>query len=207
MTLQKYRSSLEQKKGQRNQVAQDITELKEEIDSLKRELRNNEEAQVILQSVAKKTQKQLEFHISEIVTLALESVFDNPYEFEIEFMEKNNRTVAELYFKRNGERMDPISSTGIGAVDVASFALRIALWNLKTPKSRNVLILDECFKHLKGYEENVKVIQMIKMLSRKLGLQIIMIHDERVPLSEIEKGADKVFKISIKKGISQCQVL
>ncbi|MCK9282356.1 MAG: hypothetical protein M0P71_17200 [Melioribacteraceae bacterium] len=199
MNIQSYRNSLEQQKGQRNQVFQDVSALKEEIQQLNRDYKNTEEAQVIIQTVAKKTQQQIEFRISEIVTMALESVFDDPYKFHIEINERNSGTVADLYFSRNGNRTD---ETGVGVVDVAGFALRIALWNIKNPKSRNVLILDEAFKHLKGREENERVIQMIKLLSEKLKLQIIMIHDERVPLEEIEKGADKIFEVSIRKGKS-----
>lgn len=199
MNTQTYRNNLEQLKGQRNQVFQDVSDLKEEIQQLNRDYKNTEEAQIIIQTVAKKTQQQLEFRISEIVTMALDSVFDNPYEFHVEILERNNGTVADLYFSRAGERTE---NTGVGVIDVAGFALRIALWNIKNPKTRNVLILDEAFKHLKGREENERVIQMIKLLSDKLELQIIMIHDERVPLEEIEKGADKIFEVSIRKGKS-----
>ena len=141
----------------------------------------------------------MEYHISDIVSLAIESVFNDPYEFKIEFVEKRGKTECEIWFIKNGEKLDPKTASGGGAVDVASFALRLALWNLKKPKSRNTLILDEPFKHLKGFEENVKVIQTIKLLSEKLGLQIIMVHDERVPIEEIKKGADKIFEVSIKK--------
>lgn len=199
MNIQTYRNNLEQMKGQRNQVFQDVSTLKEEIQQLNRDYKNTEEAQIIIQTVAKKTQQQLEFRISEIVTMALDSVFDNPYKFHVEILERNSGTVADLYFSRNDNRTD---ETGVGVIDVAGFALRIALWNIKNPKTRNVLILDEAFKHLKGREENERVIQMIKLLSEKLKLQIIMIHDERVPLEEIEKGADKIFEVSIKKGRS-----
>jgi hypothetical protein len=35
----------------------------------------------------------------------------------------------------------------------------------------------------------------------------LMVHDERVPFEEIEKGADRVFKVSIKNGVSKITVL
>lgn len=203
MNLQQHRNKVEQIKGQRKQIERDLSSLNSSLKSLKRDIINTEQAQVILQTVAKQTQQELEYHISELVTLALESVFEDPYEFKIEFVEKRGKTEAELWFVKDEEKLDPKISSGGGVIDVCSFALRIALWNLKKPKSRNTLILDEPFKHLKGFEENVKVIQMIKLLSEKLGLQIIMVHDERVPIEEIQKGADKIFEVSIKKGVSK----
>jgi ABC-type proline/glycine betaine transport system ATPase subunit len=90
---------------------------------------------------------------------------------------------------------------------VAGFALRLASWSMENPHSRNTLIMDEPFKHLKGFDENVRVIAMVKELSKKLNLQIIMVHDERVPFEEIEKGADKIFHTTIRHGISKVEVL
>jgi len=63
-------------------------------------------------------------------------------------------------------------------------------------------VLDEPAQNIKGDEANIKFIQMVKAVSERLGLQIIMVSDERVPLEDIEKGADKVFKVSIKNGKS-----
>jgi ABC-type sulfate/molybdate transport systems ATPase subunit len=87
-------------------------------------------------------------------------------------------------------------------VDVAAFALRIACWSMQNPHSRPVLILDEPFKHLKGIEQNKKVLRMIRKISKRLKLQIIMISDERIPREDIIENADRVFEVSIKNGIS-----
>jgi len=47
---------------------------------------------------------------------------------------------------------------------------------------------------------------MVKALSKQLGLQVIMVSDERVPIEEIEKGADKIFKVVMKNDVSQIGV-
>lgn len=202
--LQEHRNKIEQLKGQKKQLQKDLFVFEKQNKILKKDLINTEQAQIILQTVARQTQQQLEFHISEMVTLALSSVFKDNYEFKIEFIEKRGKTEAELWFLKEGKKINPRMDGG-GIIDIAAFALRLSLWKLLKTKTRNTFFLDEPFKHLKGLEENKKVIQMIKMLSDKLNLQIIMVHDERVSFEEIKKGADKIFTIKIKKGVSEVQ--
>jgi hypothetical protein len=149
------------------------------------------------------TQQQLQYHISDITSLALESVFDDPYELAVEFVQRRNKTECDLYFVRKGNRVDPLTASGVGAVDVACFALRVASWSMNTPHSRPVLLLDEPFKHLKGQEENLRVLDMIKEISKKLQLQIIMISDERIDREATIAATDRLFEVKIRKGISK----
>jgi len=207
MNLKDIRTKFNKLQGAKSKVERDIEKTTVELNEENRNLRYHQQAKEIVRQVGLKTQQQLEWHISNLVSLALESVFDDPYEFEAQFVERRNKTECDLFFKRNEHYMKPVNSSGIGAVDVAGFALRIASWSMENPRTRPVLILDEPFKHLKGFNENVKVISMVKELSKKLNLQVIMVHDERVPLEEIEKGADKVFEVTMKKGISKIKEL
>jgi len=207
MSIYEFRQKLERRKGQRNQIHNNLKSIRKKIKELKEEIIISEKAQVIIQIVAKETQEELEYRLSELVSLCLKSVFPNPYEFIVDFKIRRGKTECDLLFKRNRQLMKPVDASGIGTVDVAAFGLRIAAWSLSKPRTRNVLILDEPFKHLKGIESNKKVIQMVKTLSEQLELQIIMISDERIPIEEIEKGADRIFEISInKKGVSKVEV-
>jgi len=191
------RHCLEQRRGKQQQLQQAVSELKEQIKELKGSLRRHERAREIIREVGLATQQQLQFHISEITSLALEAVFTNPYSLVAEFVQRRNKTECDLFFERNGEKIDPLTASGGGAVDVASFALRVASWSMSSPHSRNVLLLDEPFKHL-STELLPKAGEMIKQISEKLGLQIIMVtHSE-----ELADTADKIFKVSIKKGVS-----
>ena len=201
--IQLYRNTLEQQKGQKSQIEHTIADLEQEIKDKRKDLRRHEEASEIIKEVGLKTQQQLQFHISNITSLALESVFDNPYELQVEFIQRRNKTECDLSFVRDGNKAKPMESSGFGAVDVASFALRIASWSMQRPRSRNTLLLDEPFKHLKGEDANLRLLDMINEISKKLGLQIIMISDERVEREEIYERADRVFGVSIRKGISQ----
>jgi DNA repair exonuclease SbcCD ATPase subunit len=146
------------------------------------------------------TQQTLQVNISDITSLALEAVFPDPYELKVEFLQRRNKTECDLYFVRDGNRVDPLTASGVGAVDVAAFALRIASWSMMQPHTRNTIILDEPFRFLsENYQEQAA--QMLKQISIKLGIQMIIVtHNETLASS-----ADKVFNVSIRKGISKVQ--
>jgi DNA repair exonuclease SbcCD ATPase subunit len=201
--IQSIRNRLEQQKGQRTQIERSINTTKRELRELQQSFRRHEQAREIIRKVGLQTQQQLEYHISDVATMALSAVFDNPYELVVEFVQRRNKTECDLYFRRDGARVDPLGASGGGAVDVAAFALRVASWSMQRPRSRNVLTLDEPFKHLKGIEQNRRVLEMIQQISHKLNIQILMISDERIPREDIITAADRVFETRIHKGITR----
>ena len=207
MDLKSLRTQLQKLQGSRVTIEQYIDETRTRLQQQKRNLRYHTQAREIVREVGRKTQEQLRFHISDITSLALVSIFDDPYELTVDFTERRNQTECDLWFERNGYRIRPLEAAGLGSVDVAGFALRVASWSMKRPRTRNVLLMDEPFKHLKGLEENLRVIQMVKELSKHMGLQVIMVHDERVPFEEIERGADRVFRTSQYKGKTKIETL
>ena len=196
--LLKLRQAIERKKGQRDKVISLLSVCKSEIKRLKQEIGFSEQAQAIIQKVAQETQKQLEWHISEIVTLALASTFDNPYTFRAEFIQRRGKTECDLFFERGGFRVNPVAETGGGAVDVAAFALRVAMWSLAKSRWRNTLIFDEPFKNIndKTRKTHERVAEMVKVLSRQLNLQFIII----TMIPELEEIADRVFEFSLIRG-------
>jgi DNA repair exonuclease SbcCD ATPase subunit len=206
MDLQTIRQKLEQRKGQKQQLLKNKQRVKQKQKAAKQSLRRCEKAREILKEVAIQTQQQLQYHISNITTTALEAVFDDPYQLEVEFVERRNKTECDIYFTRDDSRVDPLQASGYGAVDVASFALRVASWSMENPRSRPTLILDEPFKHLKGEEANRRVLQMVKEVCDKLGLQIIMVSDERVSREATIEATDRLFDVSIKNGKSKIKV-
>jgi len=206
-SLQELRSKLERKKGQRIQIEKSIKEISFLIREKEKDLRRHEQAREVIREVGLKTQQQLQYHISDLTSLALETVFDDPYQLEVEFVERRNKTECDIYFNRNENRVDPINASGGGAVDVASFALRVASWSMMIPSLRNLLILDEPFKHLRGEKENERVLQMIKIMADKLHLQIIMIGDIKVSKDTMARYADKLFEVSISKQITKIKEL
>lgn len=173
----------------------------------RRALRRHEQAREVIRTVGMETMQQLQYHIGDITSLALEAVFDNPYTLSVEFIQRRNKTECDLTFERGGNKIKPVDASGLGAVDVAAFALRIASWSMMRPRTRNTIILDEPFKHLKGAEANLRVLEMLNEVSRKLGIQFICVSDERIPREDIIANADRVFEATIHKGRTKIEQL
>lgn len=198
--IQTIRNRLEQKKGSRIRTEKIILDLKDRIRETDQGIQQHERAREIIREVGLKTQEQLQYHISDITSMALEAVFDNPYELVVEFVQRRNKTECDLIFERDGSRVDPKGASGVGAIDIASFALRIASWSMQSPKKRNVIILDEPFRYLStNYQERAS--QMLTELSQQLNLQFIIITHE----DELAEHADKVFNVRLRKGVSHVE--
>jgi DNA repair exonuclease SbcCD ATPase subunit len=198
--LQQLRNYVEQQKGSRALVQASIRDLKSRLKETRKDLRRHEEAREIIREVGLKTQQQLQYHISEITSLALGAVYDDPYQLVAEFVQRRNKTECDLLFERGGERMDPLAASGGGAVNIAAFALRVASWSMLHPRSNNVLVLDEPFGNV-SVDLLPRVSEMVQQISSKLGLQIIMVtHAE-----ELIENADRTFRVIIKKGVSQVE--
>lgn len=198
MNVQTLRNKLEQAKGAKAQVETSLTNLQVQLKEKGRSLRQHEQAKEIIRTVGLQTQQSLQISISDITSLALEAVFPDPYELKVEFVQRRNKTECDLYFVRDGNKIDPLTASGVGAVDVAAFALRIASWSMSTPHSNNVIILDEPFRFLsENYQELAG--NMLKEISQKLHIQFLIISHN----STLASCADKTFNVSIKKGVSK----
>lgn len=198
MNLNELKSKLDERKGERNQILNTIERFTLDNKKNSKSLVRHEQAREIIRTVGLHTQKQLQFHISDITSLALDSVFHDPYELVLEFIQRRNKTECDISFKRDGHKVDPKSASGGGAVDIATFALRIASWSMRIPRSRNVIILDEPMRFLSAeYREPASL--MLKEISNKLGIQFIIITHDPV----LATYADKGFKVINKNGISK----
>lgn len=201
MGIVEIRNKLEKLKGARENVRAQLKETRNQIMVLDEELEEMEQAREIIRIVGLETQQQLQYHISDITSLALDAVFEDPYQLKVDFVQRRNKTECDLLFLRNEKEIDPLESSGYGAVDIAAFALRVASWSMKNPQSRPVIILDEPMRFL-SQDRQPYASRMIVELSQKLGLQFIIVTHEEV-LSEY---ADRVFGVSIKNKKSKISI-
>src|SRR3972149_3117387 len=173
------------------QLTLNSLEIKEkEYNELKEQNENLKKARLLVAEAGKCTQSYLKSYIEEMTTTALQAVFEEDYQFIIDFDIKRNKVEAKISLKLRGEETDPKDSCGGGVLDVASFALRVVLWSIENPKSTSTLILDEPMRFLHGKTENA--MKMIKDLSKKLNIQFIIV--SQIP--EIAEQADKVFFVT-----------
>jgi len=183
--------------GKKEQVEQDILVLQTTLKSNRKQVKNLEQAHEIVKLVGGETQQQLHYHISDITSLALESVFENPYKLILDFVERRGKVECDLLFERDGNIMKPLKSSGFGQSDITSLALRIACWSMKSPRTRPTIIIDEPFRNLsKKYHEPAS--QMVKEISDKLGIQFII--STHTPA--LAAYADKQFDVKLIKGVS-----
>lgn len=219
MNLQNLRYKLEQKKGKANQIKSDLKSATNNCKSIEKEISVSEKAQSIIQAIAKSTQSELEYRITEPVSLALASVYDDPYKMIARF-EITGRGTTECYlgFERNGNVIKPVDAyggaSGGGPIDIASFSLRIGSLSLAQPRPRPILITDEPFKwidkeKIRGSEMTTMHLagQMLKDITRPppdgLGFQVIMI----THIKELISAADQVIEVSKdKNGVSSIEV-
>ena len=79
-----------------------------------------------------------------------------------------------------------MTESGGGAIDVASFALRVACLMLSRSQPRKILILDEPFKMISRDHNRQRVRELIETLSKEMGIQIILItHDPELTIGKV----------------------
>lgn len=186
--IEELRARLNRDTAVQKSQEEELENLRDKLAEARQLTQDAEEAREILTAVGIATQSNLQAKIAHLVTLALASVFPDPYEFVVNFVHRRNNTEVDLLFRKKGEDMEPMASSGGGAIDIASFALRIAFWSLN--KTRPVMILDEPFRNLSA-DLQPKASALLKTLSKELGLQFIVVsHQEG-----INEEADRQFLI------------
>lgn len=184
----KYNQRLQKLKIRKDLLQKDIDKIQEKLYSIDQEKTYAQEAKAILQVAAKQTQRNIEIHFSDLITKALHIVFDSPYTFVPEFVERRNKTECDFWLVKDDNKLKPKFTVGGGVLDIVSFALRLSYWKLE--KSSPVLILDEPFKNL---SRNLlpKAVQMLKYLSETFKIQMIIVSHS----PEIIDIGDAVFEI------------
>ena len=191
MDINRVKQLFLQSKGMKKQIENNLIQNKTTLDNLNNRIKLLEQAQAFLQKVAQDTQSQLKFQIEDIVNLALETCFPNEYEFQLQFNIARGKTDAELVFlsQKTGRPIDPMNASGGGVVDLTAFALRIASYALEQGVD-NVIILDEPFRFI-SRDLQARAGEILKSLSTKLGLQIVMV----THIGQMIDVADKVFEV------------
>jgi len=200
--IKEYQNILLKNKGKNESLLERKSNIDDRLSELSKTMIAIEEAQIFIQAIAKATQEQLKFNLVEIIQLCLDAVFPNKYKFDIAFEIKNSRTCARLIYRTiDGKyERDPLRQNGGGICDLTSFALRIALWSIG--KTDNVIILDEPLKNLQPVELNKLGFEVIRSLSKKLGLQFIIVNNS-IGSENLLEVSDKIFEVFMKDGISK----
>lgn len=168
-----------------------IADYEQSLSVAKLELTELTRAGIILRETAKGTQKRFKEYIERLVTLALQAVLHR-YRFKLKFRDKRGKPICELRIMDGGHVLDPKDDVGFGAIDVCAYVLIIAMLTLTHPRLRPVIILDDPMRNIGVKDDARRAARMIKMLSRKVGVQVIIAtHNENF----IEAG-DRVWEFT-----------
>jgi DNA repair exonuclease SbcCD ATPase subunit len=193
--LQDLRQTLTRKQGEQNRIQRQLEEVQIAATDIQKELEFTQAAKAIIQKVAKATQQQLEYYISELVTLGFASVFPRPYEFGVTFEEKRGKTECRMRFLRDGKEVNPLYGSGGGPLDIAAATMRFTIYSLN--KTHPIIGFDEPFRFL-SKDLHQSAGEMLKEVSEKLNLQILITtHSE-----DLADQADKKIEFGIQNGMT-----
>ncbi len=184
------RNTLNKKLDRLDYLGDEISELKEQLTDTENLLEDTEKALIIMQQAAKISQAHLAGHLSLIVTQAIQTVLNKPYEFVCEFVERRGSTEADLYLTKGGEKFDILGGTGGGLADVISFSLKIAYLLLSNVD--RVLIIDEVSRHINSPMQRENFARVLKKLSREFEIQLIL----NTTIPELLQVADKIITLT-----------
>lgn len=187
-------NNLQKLKGTRDRIKAELKKCHRQLQELEDDVIAHEQAREVVTAVGLETQRQLQYHISDITSMALEAVFgNNAYELKVDFVQRRGKAECDLSFVREGKEIEPLEASGYGAVDVAAFALRIASWSMQTPQNRAVMLMDEPMRNLDARRLELAS-NMQKKISEKLGIQFVIVTHEPA----LTEQADLTLKTEMK---------
>lgn len=200
-TLERIRTQYEQWRGRQQEARNNLQKLQDAHKSLSQKAGHLEQARATVQEVARQTQSELEYRLNELVSLCLQSVFDDPMQLAVRFVNRRGRTECDigLLDKHTGELDNPLDDCGHGVSDIAAFGLRLATRSL-IPNNRPLLILDEPFRNLNDptRRSHQRMAQMMREIVDRLGLQVVMV----TLTPEFMDVADTIFDVKRENGVS-----
>lgn len=175
-----------------------MSDLSESIDSLGMTellIKDNLEQRDIARKAAGLVQDNLAAKLSGIVTKALSTVFEEPIEFVVQFVERRGVSECDLNLKIGEDYYDILNEQGGGIADVCSMCLQMA-FIMMSPVQRT-LIIDEPARHMDATAQE-RFVAVLGELCRELQFTIIMITHSQA----FAENADKVFTVVKKGGVS-----
>lgn len=174
----RYRLTIDRLLADAGHAAKRLEEERTELRRARAQAAAAAEAQRLLQEVAEQVQRRAYQQIEAVVTRCL-SVLPAPYTFRLALDKKRGKTeVRPVYLDAGGHEVSPTEASEGGALDVASFALRIAVLALKRPRPRAFLVLDEPFRFV-SESNRPRVRGMLEAVASEMGVQVVMITHDR----------------------------
>lgn len=179
----------------RRQLMSDLSDSVESLGQTEALIQENLEQREIARKAAGLVQDNLAAKLSGIVTKAISTVFEEPIEFVVQFVERRGVSECDLSLKIGEDYYDILNEQGGGVADVCSMCLQMAF--IMMSQVNRVLVIDEPARHMDVVAQE-RFVAVLKQLCRELKFTIIMVTHSQ----SFSDNADKVFTVTKKGGIS-----
>ena len=100
--LRQIRTFYDRESGSLHTIENSLEEYRNELVQMERSLEDSQKAAEIIHSVAKSTQEELEFHLSDIVTMAMKGVFETGPNLSVSFVSRRGQIEVDMGFEEDG---------------------------------------------------------------------------------------------------------
>jgi hypothetical protein len=199
--ISQYRAKFQDWKSKKSVLDEQIDFHQKQMGYLRDKIGISMETKSILVNVSVATQKRFLDYIESLVTVALQSVYGP----DIKFIAKSEDSLecTLLVQEGDGEFYSPKDEMGSGVLDISSLALRVVMWSIQKPASRDFIWLDEPMKAIGKGPLLESSIAVLKNISDKLGIQFIINTHE----PEIASLANRAFLVKKENGISTVEII
>jgi predicted ATPase len=168
---------LQRQAGQAEEVARQGRAAQAEVRRLRHLAEVQEKTSILLTSIGEERQESARKQVEELVTRALQVIFDQNLSFHMVQSVRANR--AEVDFVIRSTYGDDVVETSVmdarggGMAAVVGFVLRLVVL-LLTPGARRFLALDESFSHVSASYEP-RVAEFLREVADKAGVQLLLV--------------------------------
>lgn len=205
------RTAVDQLSGQAREVGRRGMEVMGELSALHFRIEQHERVARLLSTIGEERQDAARAQIEQLVTRALQVIFDEGLSFHLVPAVKANQATLEFVIRSEyvagdeaGVHADApsivdtpvLDARGGGMAVVVSFLLRLVVI-LLTPGARRIMFLDESFSHVSA-EYEPRLAEFLREVCDQAGVQIILVthstaySDVADVRYQLELGADGV---------------
>ncbi|RLC88843.1 MAG: hypothetical protein DRJ03_00980 [Chloroflexi bacterium] len=178
-------------KTRRDYLKETIEQKKAQLEELENKHSTLIKTRELFLRVAQLTQSVFKQSVENPQTMAIQSVFNRPFQFELQFDQARNNATCTPVVREGDVIFYPKDDMGGGIIDLVSITLRFILWSLSHPRTRKIFILDEPLKFIGKGALLQRAGAMLQELSRRMGFQLIIVTHE----DELAEIADKAYHI------------
>jgi len=188
------------KEVDRDRIKRDLAETVTQYAVAVTDVAEWEAARELVVEVLLVTQERVREFVEDVVSSALASTYGEDYGFRLTLERKRGQAEARPEITVGDDAFSPREEVGGGVLDVASLAMRLALWALAEPRPAPVFLLDEPSKFLSA-DLQPRFGDMLRELADSLGVQFIVVTHS----PSVASAAGAAYNVTQEGGISRVE--